>query len=79
MSEYIVERMDKLMESMVMVKEQLELLEDARTILKCGIQIFSEKLGKQSPPCVNYTIKLANTYINVDNDEAIKLYKQAIE
>ncbi|CAD8136879.1 unnamed protein product [Paramecium octaurelia] len=76
---YIIRRIDQILESMIIVIEDMGSLEQAREHIKQGLQIFEQLLGKQSEKYIQYLNKLANTYLQVDNQQAINLHKEALE
>ncbi|CAD8141351.1 unnamed protein product [Paramecium pentaurelia] len=76
---YIIRRIDQILESMIIVIEDMGSLEQAREHIKQGLQIFENLLGKQSEKYIQYLNKLANTYLQVDNQQAINLHKEALQ
>ncbi|CAD8056091.1 unnamed protein product [Paramecium sonneborni] len=76
---YIIRRIDQILESMIIVIEDMGSLEQAREHIKSGLQIFENLLGKQSEKYIQYLNKLANTYLQVDNQQAINLHKEALQ
>lgn len=71
----MLQRLDRVLESMTITMEYLSQTAEARECLRTGMQIFEEKCGKQSELYIQYLCKLANTYLTVDHEEALKLQK----